>query len=420
MEAQKRTLKQIIDTNGADLITDVNPKWFTDNINLELLNSIIEVAKTSESIDEESIKTHIQMNGYKPLIKKMILGRLNDIIRAEYQPTSDVLERLENEYKNNKLRSLTAHLMDKDATLKSRTEKLGQIYNELTNQNEAKKIHNMNSEVMQYTDDIEKGIPDRFNEKSITLKDKTLIHMFGSNKIYPIAYVLGGRPSFRKTDIIINIMIELESLGLTGMVFTFEDVKETWRSKYLAIKNKIPKTKILEMNIDKYELEKIKKTTGSKNDNKIFFYDKPLHLSDFIRIVAQQMKMRDYQYILVDYLQKFLLNSKRDIRLEMNDISGAIHRMTNEYLIPMICTSQVGKRNESYEGEVNLTLGDFKESGSIEQDFKWAGMIGGFRDSPDKTINIVKNTWGSLGRLDVQFDPRSGYLESWSPYGQKD
>jgi len=360
LEAQKRILKQIIDTNGADLITDINPLWFTDNINLELYNSITEVIKTSESIDEESIKTYIQMNGYKPEIKRRVLGRLNDIIRTEYQPTSDALERLENEFKEDKLRIYAKHLLDKDATLASRLKMLEDTYKQVSDTAEAKRIYNMNTEVHQYLDDIKKGVPDRFIEKSIQLDHEPLKRIFG-NTIYPFVYAIGGRPGFRKTDLLINLAVEFERLNKYGMIFSFEDVLQTFRNKYIAIKNQIPKSNVNEMKLEDHYKKQIQDNTGDKKSNKIFFYDRPCTATSFKRIVDQQMKLREVDYIMVDYLQLFIVG-KKSRHEEINEITRVFMRTANEYLVPLIFTSQVNERKESTSGKVKLDLGDFKES----------------------------------------------------------
>ena len=416
MQAQNRAIKHILEMNRIDLIPDINEIWFTDNINLELFRSISNIVKINETLDEENLKTHIQTNGYKDILKNNLMQRLRYILRMQYMPTTDFIERLENEYKNNRINILQTHLNDKDATLKSKQETLEHIYKTLTDQSEAKNIHNMNESVLQYLDDIKKGIPDRFIAKSIELKHEPLIKIFG-NKIFPFVYGIGARPSFRKTDLIINLAVEFERANKYGMIFSFEDVKETFRNKYIAIKNMIPKMDINENKLGKDRLEKIQGNTGDKNSNKVFFYDRPCNVMAFRRIVDQQMKIRQIDYIMADYLQLFIMG-KGKRHEEVGIITRECMRIANEYLVPVIFTSQVKERNESSGGEVRLELGDFKESGDIEADVRMAILIEGVRDSDDKTMYIAKNTWGRCYKVVAEFDGPSGYITAWEHYAK--
>ena len=91
-------------------------------------------------------------------------------------------------------------------------------------------------------------------------------------------------------------------------------------------------------------------------------------------------------------------------------------RIANEYMVPVIFTSQVNERHESTSGDVKLDLGDFKESGDIEADVRMAILIEGRRVEAEKTMYIAKNTFGTCFRVNIGFDPPSGYIEYSEPF----
>lgn len=78
-----------------------------------------------------------------------------------------------------------------------------------------------------------------------------------------------------------------------------------------------------------------------------------------------QKKARDFDLILIDYIQLLKPKSKtRDLYERVTEISSDIKKMTTKYNLPFICASQFSRRAEGNQP----SMADLKESGALEQD----------------------------------------------------
>ncbi|HDY68176.1 MAG TPA: hypothetical protein ENH85_10325 [Candidatus Scalindua sp.] len=400
MQTQNKIIKYILEDSHTDIIGRIQPQWFTDLRSREIFEAIKDISTEKDYVGLDDIKTKINLIKRPDLMKS-----LNSILEQEYIPSTNLHLELEKEYTTSKVNQLIFHLTNKDATLESSISKINEIQKQISMDADEKRIFDLGTLYDEYVDAKEKGIPSKLIERSITLRNEALRLIFG-NQIMPMVYGIGARPGFRKTDLLVNLLVDFDRSGKNGIFVSFEDNRETLRNKFIAIKNRITKTKINEFTLTDADIKHIK---TNKPKSKITIIEKRCGIDTLRNRIDQLAKINDIDFILIDYIQLFKFG-KGKRHEEMGQITKEFMDIANTYMVPIMFNSQVNVRDEGKGGSIQLTLGDFKESGDIEADVRHAVLIQGERAGGVKVMNIAKNTWGPIHMVNVEFDEKSGYL----------
>lgn len=109
--------------------------------------------------------------------------------------------------------------------------------------------------------------------------------------------------------------------------------------------------------------------------------------------------------IFVDYLQRIHSNSRRDRQEQVSEISGAMKELARELSIPVVVLAQLNREFEK-EKSRKPRLSDLRESGSIEQDADFVGMLYSPSEDdiePDPTSPIQVNMFVAKNRKGARF-----------------
>lgn len=396
-----KALKYLMDGHASS-IAQIKHEWFTESETSTVFNSCMEVAREGD-IDFTAVKNHIHSQTIREPLKT---NALNLVSECESMPApfiSSFVRDLENSYNTITLSKLANLLNDRNQTNESKLTAIKKFQNEIhTTRNN---MHDMADLVDDYIEKTEQGELDDINARSLEVRNPILKGLF--EKIRPASYCIGGRPGFHKTDFVINLMADFYRSGYKGAMFSFEDSVEFLRAKYIHISNDIERNKVYSQ--DKEELPKIQKI---KKDM-IFVYDKQMNLTNFRMEVDYLVKIKKIQYVLVDYLQLFLIPKGSKKHEAIGDIAKECAEIAKEHKIPVIVTSQVKERLESSQGDVSLDLGDLKESGDIEQSMSVVGLLDGNREASEKRFYKAKDRYGPVQSRYVAFDNPTGVLKYW-------
>ena len=86
--------------------------------------------------------------------------------------------------------------------------------------------------------------------------------------------------------------------------------------------------------------------------------------------------------IIIDYLRKLRTeSSSKDERLRVDNILSRLTDLAKQYNIPIVAISELAR--DSYKGGQRLTMASFKESGSIEYEASWLGILAVIEDKKD-------------------------------------
>jgi replicative DNA helicase len=100
-----------------------------------------------------------------------------------------------------------------------------------------------------------------------------------------------------------------------------------------------------------------------------------------LRAKARRLKSQhDIQLVVVDYLQLLRSTSRRGLdnrQIEISEISAGLKSLAKELSIPVMVLAQLNRNPENRTGDSKgrPRLSDLRESGSIEQDADFVGLL---------------------------------------------
>ncbi len=143
----------------------------------------------------------------------------------------------------------------------------------------------------------------------------------------------------------------------------------------------------------------------------------PFRIDDFSRslsdivMACHQAVAEGAQLLIIDYLQKIVIPRFRHNRNELvTEISGAMKDIAMSLRVPVICCAQLNRESEKDNREP--TLADLRDSGSVEQDADFVGLLHEPprpRDTPEEEwenrtdLIVAKNRGGARGRIAFEF-----------------
>ncbi len=405
---EKQVINAIVEHQKLEIMPNINPIWFADKINLELYKSVVYSFNENKKIDVNSLKTYIHSNGHSTLMKSKMLGRLNDIINSDIFPTSDIVKNFQEYYIQTNLNKYVEHHLNNDSTIDSKQNLLNDVYKKINvniDMNESSTLEDAINEYVANLIKLDKGeevFTDKFQENSIKLHNLVLKRIFG-NSLRPWPIGIGADPNFHKTSLLINLAVDINYSDIPGLFFSFEDTRDTLRSKFLAVKHNIPIKRVIDHAYTEKEKELFYRQIKKKN---LHIIDKRVNLLKFREIVDRHVMLYGIKYILVDYFQCFDVDYRIGEATSYGLFGKEFVNIKHDYNIPVITTSQL---TEVDGGEPNLR--SWKDCKSISADFRQVIFLYGDRQSNIRTIKIAKNTFAGLDKFDVTFNKDSQKLE---------
>jgi replicative DNA helicase len=230
--------------------------------------------------------------------------------------------------------------------------------------------------------------------------------------------IIAGRPSMGKTSLAMNIAenVALDQ-GLPVGVFSLEMSAEELVKRILCSRAKVNLRAMREGFLADRHFHELTSVASQLMKAKLFVDDSAGLTVNQVRARARRMKLQhNVQLIVVDYLQLMRAPSRRaDLsrQTEVADISAGLKALAKELAVPIIVLSQLNRQPESRD-EGKPRLSDLRESGSIEQDADFVGLLVRsevYEDDEDKraslkgkaTLIIAKQRNGPTGDVDLTF-----------------
>jgi replicative DNA helicase len=297
---------------------------------------------------------------------------------------------------------------------------------EKKSQKEAAKAEEINIEALL---DTESGILKEYNQNHNKIPFasnnlKTLANKMNGGLIGGRFYVLGGIPSAGKTALVNNIGDNICLSGYPVLCFSLDDGKSELRNRTIARFNKIS---IEELNNRRISQDDMSQKLKNQDIQKIFkmkyIVERSIDIEKWEPILEKiKNKHGKYPVIMIDYLRK--IKSEGPIADERLRVDGMLIKLTDlakKYNIPIIAISELAR--DSYKAGQRLSMASFKESGSIEYEASWLGVLaivdddnGGYKLKQDweKLINAggavdlicfkAKRGTGFTGRIPLEID----------------
>jgi replicative DNA helicase len=189
-------------------------------------------------------------------------------------------------------------------------------------------------------------------------------------------YLLGGIPSASKTMLVNNLCDNVCINGQPVLVFSYDDGKTELRYRTFA---RFGKYSIEDFNQKRINKEEIKQLCRDSNINNImklkYVIEENISIEKWEDLIEQIQKLHGKPpLIMIDYLRKLRSeNSTSDERLRVDNLLSSLTGLAKKYNIPVVAISELAR--DSYRSGQRLGMASFKESGNLEYEASWLGIL---------------------------------------------
>lgn len=240
-------------------------------------------------------------------------------------------------------------------------------------------------------------MPDRFIPTGYPSLDAIIDGYYESNM-----WVIGGGPGTGKSTLILNLMKKLKKHRIS--VFDTEMSKYVYMEKFLSC---LLKTSHKDMRTNLPSQMDFLMQNMSKLDNyNINIIDKS---SPSITDIETEIKTNHPRFLIIDYFQNIEVKNQQFRYIEYTSHVRELERLTKQYNITTILTSQFRKPEN---GATRPTLFDLKETGKLAEAPAIILLLS--RNLEGLSIEVVKNRNGGItGELTLKVDPDKNVMEEY-------
>jgi replicative DNA helicase len=212
-------------------------------------------------------------------------------------------------------------------------------------------------------------------------------------------YVWGGIPSSGKTAIVNNLGDNICLNGFPILFFSYDDGTDELRYRTYARftgfdiesfnQNKAPESDIEAI----LNSERVKAISALK-----YVVADRMNTEDWPALIDQVIAKHDKPPVIIaDYLRKLRLDDKQaSERANVDEILSCLTDMAKTYNTPVIVLSELAR--DSYKSGQRLSMASGKESGSIEYEASWLGILAAVEQ--DGAGYTLKQDWESIIQQD--------------------
>jgi replicative DNA helicase len=146
-----------------------------------------------------------------------------------------------------------------------------------------------------------------------------------------------------------------------------------------------------------FKSDQIKKIIANK-----YVVQEMIKIEDWPKMI-EKIKARHQKapVIIIDYLRKLKTEkSNSDERLRVDEILSNLTNLAKTHNTPIIAISELAR--DSYKSGQRLSIASFKESGSIEYEASWLGILAAVEEKNGEYI--LKNNWERIIEQDGNVD----------------
>lgn len=202
---------------------------------------------------------------------------------------------------------------------------------------------------------------------------KKLDSVLGGGMYGSMLFTIGARPSTGKTAFAVNLAYEAmtNDKDVEVDIFTLEMNKQEMLNRFVS---RMTGASSSTLRSNANELDDIVKSlidqsTATLLSSKLRVYDGLENLGEIAQVIRQNASRAEHgKYMaIVDYIGLVKVPNVKERRLEIDEVTRELKRLTNEFDIPIVELSQLSRGIENRQDK-RPVLSDLKESGSIEQD----------------------------------------------------
>lgn len=224
--------------------------------------------------------------------------------------------------------------------------------------------------------------------------------------------VIAGRPATGKTALAITAARLMARSGIAVGIVSLEMSDAELGGRFLAQESRMDWGKFDQQNRpNEGDMRRMVLGAGSFGRLPITVWEGHSVTIGAIAAKARRWVRNGVRMLIVDYLQLVNGNPKRERREQVGEISRGIKGMARELKIPVMVLAQLNRDIEKDKSR-KPKLSDLRESGDIEQDADFVGMlykadnhddqVDGYSPTINVNLHIAKQR-GGIANTDLQF-----------------
>ena len=230
--------------------------------------------------------------------------------------------------------------------------------------------------------------------------------------------IVGARPSYGKTSLVLDIARQAAVLGKKSIgLFSIEMSKEQIIDRLISGQAQIPLWRLRTGKlVDDMEFSLVQEALNELSNARIFIDDTPSPTILQMRSMARRLQLEHgIDMIIVDYLQLIQPRTGNDnVVQQVTEISRGLKSLARELNVPVVAVSQLSRDVDKRDVKIPR-LSDLRESGSLEQDadvvlfiYRKDKAVSPMEDeiAEDNTVEIIvaKHRNGPTGTVKLIFD----------------
>jgi len=216
-------------------------------------------------------------------------------------------------------------------------------------------------------------------------------------------YILGGIPSSGKTALVNNLTDNICLNGHPVLFFSYDDGRPELRYRTFTRFTSNSIEAFNTQTIPKDDVSKLCQDPGIKAIlNLKYVVQEMVNIEKWDNLINQiQKKHNKPPVIMIDYLRKLRTDDKSsDERLRVDSILSNLTDLAKKYNVPIIAISELAR--DSYKSGKRLSMASFKESGNIEYEGSWLGILAAVEENSEGYN--VKENWEKVIEQDGNVD----------------
>jgi replicative DNA helicase len=215
--------------------------------------------------------------------------------------------------------------------------------------------------------------------------------------------VLGGIPSSGKTSLTNNIADNICLNNHPVLFFSHDDDRSDLRYRTYARFSGFDIENFNQRKLLKSDIEAIcKNSSVSSIIASKYVVQQLIKIEDWPQLIEKiEKRHKKAPVIIIDYLRKLKTeNNRMDERLRVDEILFSLSNLAKTYNIPILVISELAR--DSYKSGQRVSMASFKESGSIEYEASWLGILAAVEENGNG-YNL-KHDWERIIEQDGNID----------------
>ena len=214
-------------------------------------------------------------------------------------------------------------------------------------------------------------------------------------------YIIGGIPSSCKTGLVNNMSDNICLNGHPVLFFSYDDGAAELRYRTFSRFSGFDIEDFNNHRVSDSDLKAIYRNDQVGSICKLkYVVQRMIKLDEWPQIVEKiKHRHKKAPVIIVDYLRKIKTDGNRyDERLRVDEIMSGLTELAKTHNLPVLVISELSR--ESYKAGQRLGMTSYKESGNIEYEASWLGILAAVEDDG----YTLKNDWERIINHDGNID----------------